>query len=212
MRADFFRYLAIYVLGGIYADSDTNCFLPVKKWIGTTEEMVIAPEALRNGTDTSDLIEAFLDDKKVEHYIQWAFAAMPRHPAIWNVIQTVIARVNAPKEELRARIPHLVCYITGPAAFTDGLRPYLNKGESSITVRLPILFGGMEPFYQRKFAGSWPARVRELKAVQHLYGSTQNADTRNWIEDELKMPLFVDSNFPLKYVLNLFSFSHRKLI
>ncbi|GLE05358.1 hypothetical protein PINS_up014371 [Pythium insidiosum] len=32
-RADYFRYLVLYVHGGIYADSDVSCITPVSQWL-----------------------------------------------------------------------------------------------------------------------------------------------------------------------------------
>lgn len=32
MKADFWRYAAIYVHGGVYADIDTRCLRPIKEW------------------------------------------------------------------------------------------------------------------------------------------------------------------------------------
>ena len=45
MKADFFRVLSVYHLGGIYADSDTYCIIPLKEWIHD-EEMIIGEQTL----------------------------------------------------------------------------------------------------------------------------------------------------------------------
>ncbi|KAJ0392151.1 hypothetical protein P43SY_006252 [Pythium insidiosum] len=34
-RADYFRYLVLYVHGGVYADSDVSCLTPVGQWLST---------------------------------------------------------------------------------------------------------------------------------------------------------------------------------
>ena len=47
MRADVFRYAAVYHHGGAYADVDTECFRPLESWVRPGCDVVFALEAER---------------------------------------------------------------------------------------------------------------------------------------------------------------------
>jgi mannosyltransferase OCH1-like enzyme len=103
MRADLWRYLVVYIYGGIYADLDTLCQAPAEEWIPANAKMVIAPE---NGV----------------HYAQWCFAATPKHPAIKSIIDLVLERCK----DINYSMPSFIHYHTANKVFSDGIRKYFN--------------------------------------------------------------------------------------
>ncbi len=75
-RADFWRYCAVAVHGGVYADIDTVCRMPLSRLIGATDEF-IAPRGARPWF----LYNAF-------------FAAIPNHPFLLAVVEQAMDLVS----------------------------------------------------------------------------------------------------------------------
>ena len=72
MKADVWRAAIIYQFGGIYADLDTECRGPASLWIGEDDSLVVTVEN-KSGA--------------IGNYI---FAAIPKHPAIYSVLESFI--------------------------------------------------------------------------------------------------------------------------
>lgn len=86
MRADVWRVAVIYVYGGIYADLDTECRASVCEWIDKDDGLVVGVE------NCTGAIGNFV------------FAAIPRHPALYAVLQTFVELYNS-KSYLNANSP-----------------------------------------------------------------------------------------------------------
>ena len=76
-RADFWRYCALYVHGGVYADADTLCTRPLRKLIRENDDFIV-PRA----NNPRFLFNAFI-------------CSVPRHPFLKNVIDTAVERITA---------------------------------------------------------------------------------------------------------------------
>ncbi len=79
-RADFWRYCALYVEGGVYADVDTICKRPLDELIKPDDEFVVP-----RGYPTHALNNAFL-------------VAAPRHPFLEQAIERAIAGLDGSPE------------------------------------------------------------------------------------------------------------------
>ena len=44
MRGDLWRYMVIYIYGGVYADLDTECWEPISVWMKDEYDMIVCPE------------------------------------------------------------------------------------------------------------------------------------------------------------------------
>jgi hypothetical protein len=71
MRGDLWRYMVVYIYGGVYADLDTLCINPIDTWINKKEDLIICID----------------DDNK--NYAQLAFAAKPNNITIKNVLDLI---------------------------------------------------------------------------------------------------------------------------
>jgi mannosyltransferase OCH1-like enzyme len=104
LRADTCRLLAVYRFGGVYMDLDVKFARPMSEWLNLSSDIVIARE-------------------DVYHYCNWFFAARPRHRCVARAIRLITERVEPSRlNEIRSRDYSFVHYITGPRAFTDGMR------------------------------------------------------------------------------------------
>lgn len=89
-KADLFRYMVIYVYGGVYADIDTVCLRPLSQEIPLDCGLVVGKEhetsywwLTKLGRFTGNL-----------QYCQFFFAAEPRHPGLLAVIQNIIENID----------------------------------------------------------------------------------------------------------------------
>jgi mannosyltransferase OCH1-like enzyme len=77
MKADVWRVAIVYVYGGVYVDLDTVCLKPVNEWLSDGNLIVM--------TETPHGSIA-----------NFAFAATPKHPALYSVLNTFYETYNSP--------------------------------------------------------------------------------------------------------------------
>ena len=116
LKFDMFRYLMIFLKGGVYADSDTSSVLPIAEWghKGTTNDMTdfrvlqLAADAQNvthatssdsPPTSISKAPPAFIvaietvttrDDREGGHLAQYAFASAQGHPIFLDLLQHIV--------------------------------------------------------------------------------------------------------------------------
>tara|TARA_B110000091_G_C13736333_1_gene441299 strand:+ start:131 stop:997 length:867 start_codon:yes stop_codon:yes gene_type:complete len=87
-KADLFRYAVVHTFGGIYADIDVLCVVPIQHWTTTIDHfnvnMVVGWEALPSKREVA------LKHFAVEHQLcQWTFGAMPQHWLLANLLSDI---------------------------------------------------------------------------------------------------------------------------
>jgi hypothetical protein len=111
-RSDFFRYMVVLRLGGVYADIDVECRQPLDRVIRPTDTMVVGWEA-EVATDALAYKRHFARKRQV---LQWFFAAAPGHPALRQICEHIAANAqrsfsnNTNRDTLER---------TGPGIWTD---------------------------------------------------------------------------------------------
>lgn len=110
MKADFWRYAVLHKWGGVYADIDTMCKIPVRDWDTRGKGLIVGVE---NSTGI--------------HFCQWTIMAKPEHPVLTRVIGLVLERAS---RGVDTNYQHFVHYHTGPGVWTDALRLYLDIAET----------------------------------------------------------------------------------
>ena len=153
MRADMWRYAAIYNEGGIYADLDTQCITPIEQWGIAEEHLVVGME---NKT----------------HFCQWCFAAQPRHPVLEQVLELIVERWQ---QGVDLSQPYLTHYLTGPGIWTQVIANHFDfananaqKIYSAAANQSPII----KLLNENAFSRNW---------VIHHYGSQQWANQTNYV-------------------------------
>lgn len=158
MRADFWRYLVTQRHGGLYADLDTVCLVPVDEWLPNDAAFVVAPE-------------------NHAHLCQWTFLTTPGHACLDAVIDLVVERAAA---GIDTASEHFVHYHTGPGAWTDAIAATLDWGDGDMPAKsrrrdLPRARElGVRVLDHRAFNGD---------KVRHLFGSVAwGGDYDRWTE------------------------------
>ncbi|CAF4250428.1 unnamed protein product [Rotaria sp. Silwood2] len=119
LKADFFRYIAIYILGGVYSDIDTECLRPIDTWTDnhTNVGLIVGVEA-ESPTWERDYARPL-------QLCQWTFAAKPYHPILKRMIQNIVTQT---KHFFNKPINiSIVMNWTGPGLWTDTVFDYLNE-------------------------------------------------------------------------------------
>ena len=119
-QADFFRYLIVYHYGGLYADTDVECYAPLDPWVPPHAEAVIGLE-----NEFAELEQA--DDRgyvRTRQYLQWAFMAQPKHPVMLGVVEMIRDQRGVGVGKTKDTV---TLEKTGPGIWTDAVYEYVGK-------------------------------------------------------------------------------------
>lgn len=103
-KADFWRYLILYMNGGIYLDIDSNITKPLNELIKENDMAIISREK-NSGTSS---------------FVQWCLMFAPKHPILLRAINMCIYNINN-------KISNNLVEITGPVVFTNAVNFVLKK-------------------------------------------------------------------------------------
>lgn len=127
-RADFWRYLVIYIDGGVYSDADTICLEPVVDWNSDNRNDANVLLGVENHCKSED------DRRRNEftytvQILQWTFASVANHPLFLHTLDYIARQVRtgvfrSPKGEPHDRTMETL-YRTGPGVFTAAVSDYL---------------------------------------------------------------------------------------
>jgi mannosyltransferase OCH1-like enzyme len=110
MRADFWRYAVLYVHGGVYADIDAECLVPIDHWLNEESKIVIGLE-------------------NDHHFCQWCIAATANHPVLETVIELICERW----EQKKYFGENYVHHYSGPGVWTAAVLKSLNLESLGVT-------------------------------------------------------------------------------
>jgi len=133
LKADFFRYLVLFAMGGVYSDADTEILKPTPNWLPNTLSpedvgLVVGIEADPDRPDWKDWYA-----RRVQ-MCQWTIQAKPGHPVLRSVIakitETTLSRKRNGQLALTATGNDRggdILEWTGPGIWTDTLFEYFNS-------------------------------------------------------------------------------------
>jgi len=151
-KIDFFRYVAIYHYGGFYMDLDIECsksFNPLLKY------SCIFPidDVITNKMCGLTRYKNFCKNKQKFLLGQYAFASVPKHPFIKNLIETINLNVDNYIKYLLPNNNDYVYKTTGPDFVTNLYVDYQDKTDILILNNNKRQYFG--DFAQHKYFGSW---------------------------------------------------------
>jgi mannosyltransferase OCH1-like enzyme len=146
-RCDFARLVWLYELGGIYADMDTECLVPVREW-----------HEHEPGLRTAQ--GAFGPDLKVSMVNNWCIAAAPQLPLLKFILDDLAT--HARSDSGRAWVTMLaVLKNTGPMAVTRAFSRAPAALKQGVLRFQTHVFGSMSPprgyrrLVEHHFTSSW---------------------------------------------------------
>jgi mannosyltransferase OCH1-like enzyme len=137
-KADLWRYCVIYLMGGLYVDSDTYCNKPLDEWI-KHHDLILGIEACLDVSFAKsfgmDQIGYCIEDTIIS-VCNWSFAASPKHEFFKNLIIDICSHP----------ITNNIIMNTGPGRMTKHAVDYfsdcnlLSLRKQSITKNKSILY------------------------------------------------------------------------
>jgi FkbM family methyltransferase len=121
-RADFFRYLLMYKIGGVYLDIKSSTIVPLNQVLLDTDEYLLSHWP---GKDWSE-------DLKYEfgEFQNWHIVCKPEHPFLLKVIEDVKKNIRNYNGEKGKKA---VLEITGPITYSKSILSLLNNYKTNFS-------------------------------------------------------------------------------
>lgn len=130
-RADFFRYCACFLLGGVYIDVKSHISAPLSLMLKDEDQFLLSQWDNRPGQDHADTWGRHAEIGHVMggEFIQWLIVARSRHPFLKAVIGSLIKGIEAEQLSSGNRLSGWkgVLKLTGPIAFTRAIVGEIRK-------------------------------------------------------------------------------------
>jgi len=122
-RADFFRYLLIYKLGGVYFDIKSSTSRPLDEVLRPDDVYLLSrwPEGVYAGWGKHEGLEAVGGHE----FQQWHVIAAPGHPFLRAVLERIVNAIDRYDPWRDGTGKRGVLHLTGPIAYTLAIAPLL---------------------------------------------------------------------------------------
>lgn len=129
-KIDFFRYIAVYHFGGFYLDLDMFC---LKTFDELLQYEIIFPvdDYIRMNQKNSQRYLPFTRQNQEFLLGQYAFASVPNHPFLLELIESIHKNVNMYVKYVNANTDDYVYQTTGPDFVTQ---KYIDTKEKDIKI------------------------------------------------------------------------------
>ena len=133
-RADLFRYLALYLDGGVYLDIKSGSFHAIDESIDLNNaHYVLSRWANRRGDQYDDWgIHSELERFGGEEFQQWNIISEPGHPFLRSVILTVLRNIKYYNPLIHYTGTRAVINVTGPITYTIAIYPLLRTAAHTV--------------------------------------------------------------------------------
>lgn len=127
-RADLFRYLALYKLGGVYLDIKSTVTRPLDEVLGQDDEYLLSHWSNKEGHPYRGWGRHHPRHGIVEEYQQWHIVAAPAHPFLAAVIERVKLNIETYDPMKHGVGKRGVLQVTGPIAYTLAVQSAKQRG------------------------------------------------------------------------------------
>jgi len=147
-KADFFRYMVIYVKGGLYLDVKSYAHKDISELFKERDKLIVSKGRSHSSninsfgiipTYTNNYDWSMFSGIKYGEYNNWHFMAPPGHPIIGKMIQHIVLNIEQKKDNYKYG-EYSVLVLTGPIIFTRVIEKYKDENNSKV----------MEPCYDGK--------------------------------------------------------------
>jgi mannosyltransferase OCH1-like enzyme len=124
-RIDFWRYLLIYKIGGIYIDIKSTFSRPIDEVIRADDQFLLSSwpqDAYEQGYG----VHARLSHRSRGEYQQWHVIGVPGHPFLRAVIMQVMANIDRYNPWRDGVSKFAVVHTTGPVPYTLAIEPLID--------------------------------------------------------------------------------------
>lgn len=157
LRADFGRYLMLFLKGGVYGDIDTYCQNRIDTWFGSYSDSMSPHIGFMTGIEADINLEDTGMPRR-NQLIQWTFKTRKNHPFLSMLIAKIIQvtfknliddKLVAYADEFKdvdVKKSFSIMDWTGPAVFTDVLNDYLTNRANKF---YPLIYVDIESNYEK---------------------------------------------------------------
>lgn len=125
-RADLFRYLALYRLGGVYLDMKSGARRPFDEVLAPDDSYLLSQWHNEDGTSFAGWgVHPDLKNLPGGEFQQWFIISRPGHPFLRAVIENVLSNIDRYIPGLHRTGAHAVFRVTGPIAYSLAIVPLL---------------------------------------------------------------------------------------
>lgn len=125
-RADLFRYLLLYKYGGVYLDIKSTLSKPIDEILQSGDQYLLANWANEQDEEHEGWgLYKELSTVAGGEFQQWHIIAVPGHPFLRAVIDSVLTNIDCYKPWLHGTGRRGVLCVTGPIAYTLAIYPIL---------------------------------------------------------------------------------------
>lgn len=203
-RADLFRYLLVYELGGIYIDIKSSMSSPIAQSLRDDDEYLLAK--WRNGIgEVHERAGMSGPMRRLEggEFQQWHVIAAPRHPYLAAVIEAVVGNVTAYRPWFNGTGRRAVIRMTGPIAYTQAIEPIRTRHphrrvRSEIDLGLVYTVISNSNAHRRIFPKHYS---RHTHSLVRLSGTSRLAGSTYSIAKRLSLPLIETAETITKRVM-----------
>ena len=147
-KIDFFRYLAVYLHGGVYLDLDMYMTMPFD-YPFFENDCVFPIEYLKNG-------DKILQNKGFKRIIgNYGFYATPRHPFLKFIVDQIEENLKTFKYLKKTRKDKFILYTTGPVAVTNAYIDFKDKESVKLLQEKDFKKDTFGKYGNHMMVGSW---------------------------------------------------------
>ncbi|WP_288378348.1 glycosyltransferase family 32 protein [uncultured Massilia sp.] len=160
-RADLFRYLLMYKVGGVYLDIKSSTTLPLDDLIRPDDRYIVSQWHTADGQ-----YAAWGELHDVRHvvggeYQQWHIVCAPGHPYLKAVIEQVLSNIGKYDPHLHQTGKNGVLRLTGPVPYTVAIERILShhphrllKGHDQLGFQYSV-YSGSQQNHEKIFKGHY---------------------------------------------------------
>jgi len=139
IKADLFRYMILFDLGGLYFDISKAITRPLRTLIQPEIDGIISFENNRRLESKANRNLTSMPDNLV---LQWGFGFAPRHELLSTVLSQIEQRFSDYKNVVQRNPKQAILELTGPVAFTDSVEIFFSKFPYNKVKQVGIDFDG----------------------------------------------------------------------
>ena len=124
-RADLFRYLLLYKVGGVYLDIKSTTLRPLDEVLHCDDRYVLSHWNNLSGERAGWGIHPELSWLARGEFQQWHIISAPGHPFLKAVIEHVLRNIDAYRPWREHLGQYATVRVTGPMAYTKAISPIL---------------------------------------------------------------------------------------
>lgn len=188
-RADFFRYLVILNLGGLYIDIKATSTKPLDNVICPEDRLIVAqwPTSI-DGIDMSSVGEH--KELSFREYQNWFVLGAPNHVILEKVVEEILQNIDGYNPFIHGVGKLGVLRTTGPIAYSKVVHKHIKAGGVRVATNDEL---GLKPTIHKIIDDKTP--FLNMQSTAH-YSS-------------LRIPIISSSKFSTFIVYNLFTARHK---